>query len=103
MSHRFALASSSTTSHLRMSHTTRAVKNADVEYTSASTAENQNESEKVKANAPTSPAPISVMVCSLERSSSLRIPITFLPNSVIDQKRNRIVKAPATTLSEFIQ
>src|ERR1043165_6650027 len=91
INHRLAVLSSSMTSHFKTAHTTNAVKNDGMEYTSASTAENQNESEKQYANEPISPAPMSVQICPSVRSASFFMPIIFLPNSVIDQKRKRIV------------
>ncbi len=47
MSHLLDPGSSATFSHLRMAQKTTAVKSDEVEYTSASTAENQKESENV--------------------------------------------------------
>src|ERR671912_671691 len=101
--HRFAFDSSSITSHFNIAHTTKAVKNEDIPYTSASTAENQADSEKVNDNAPTIPAPISTHIFSSVSSASFVTFMIFLPNKTIDQKRNRTAKELANTLLKFIQ
>ena len=85
-----------------MAQNTKAVKNEDIAYTSASTAENQMESEKVQTSPPTNPAPITAIICPAFNISSALINI-FLAKCVIDQKRNSTVNAAENTLSMLTQ
>ena len=65
----------SNASHLRIAQNATAVKNIDMAYTSASTAENQKVSEKAKASDPVTPEPINTSASLAWRSkcSALRI------------------------------
>src|SRR5690554_223634 len=84
---------SALSSHLRISQKTSAVSIEEKAYTSPSTAENQKVSENVYTSAPTTPLPMTAMICPLLSillpllSSSLRV------RCVIVQKRKRMVKA----------
>ena len=85
-----------------MAQNTKAVKNDDIAYTSASTAENQMESEKVQTSPPTNPEPITAIICPEFKASSALTNI-FLAKCVIDQKRNSTVKAAENTLNMLTQ
>ena len=84
-------------SHLNIAQNTKAVKNDDIAYTSASTAENQNESVKVKESAPVKPESNTNKMLLI-----LSVLMIFDVRWVIVQKRNNIVKALDTTLRKLM-
>ena len=84
-------------SHLNIAQNTKAVKNDDIAYTSASTAENQNESVKVKESAPVKPESNTSKILLI-----LSVLMIFDVRWVIVQKRNNIVKALDTTLRKLM-
>ena len=88
--HRLPYGLSAHSYHLVIAQNTSAVNSEDIEYTSASTAENQKVSENVYANAPTKPAPSNpIPLAKVSGRINLR------PKAVIVQKRNKIVNAEA--------
>ncbi len=84
-------------SHLSIAQNTKAVKNEDIAYTSASTAENQKESVKVKDNAPVKPDSKTNRVLL-----NVLVFMIFDVRWVIVQKRNNMVKALDKTLKKLI-
>src|SRR6185312_5872573 len=102
ISQRSAWGLSAFCSHLRIDQKTRAVKKAEVAYTSPSTALYQKESQKVYARPPTTPVAMMIKVWRRSGSAVKEPPITsFRAKWVIDQNRKRIERPLPIALIKF--